>query len=586
MRTLFLGITALFIIGCNQRSPESQLHEVMKSYHEKSLEMNPLNATQQGDMRYNDYLPNYLSDEVIAEQKAFYTKTLDALNAINDNKLNEKDKLSKKILRWECETTLMGMEFPSELLPIDQMWSLQLTMGQLATGSSAQPFKTIKDYTNWLARIDDYVAWLGSAKMRMKEGIARNVVLPKSLIRKVIPQLKAIIEPNLDKNLFYTPAKNFPEQFNSEQKDSLSKAYANMVNYQIIPAYQDLASFMESTYLKAGRNSSGFDAYSFGEDYYDYAIRLYTTTDMSADEIHNLGLAEVARLRSEMERIKEQVGFSGDLNAFFEHVRTLPKMMSFNDPKQVIDNFNAIHNKMKAKVNALFELQPKTPFEVRRVEAFREKTAAAHYNPGSLDGTRPGVFYVPIPNVKEYNIFSDEDLFLHEAIPGHHFQISLQQENKELPDFRKTLWYSAYGEGWALYCESLGTELGLYEDPYQYFGMLSAEMHRAIRLVVDTGIHTKGWTREQAIAYSLSNEAEPEYAIISEIERYMANPGQALSYKIGQLKIRELRALAEQELGDAFDIRTFHRIVLESGCIPLALLEDKINDWITITQKS
>ena len=586
MRTLFLGIITLFIIGCNQRSPESQLHEVMKSYHEKSLEMNPLNATQQGDMRYNDYLPNYLSDEVIAEQKAFYTKTLDALNAINDNKLNEKDKLSKKILRWECETTLMGMAFPSELLPIDQMWSLQLTMGQLAAGSSAQPFKTVKDYTNWLARIDDYVAWLASAKMRMKEGIARNVVLPKSLIRKVIPQLKAIIEPNLDKNLFYTPAKNFPEQFSSEQKDSLSKAYAHMVNHQIIPAYQDLASFMETTYLEAGRNSSGFDAYSFGEDYYDYAIRLYTTTDMSADEIHNLGLAEVARLRGEMERIKEQVGFSGDLNAFFEHVRTLPKMMPFNDPKQVIDNFNAIHNKMKAKVNALFELQPKTPFEVRRVEAFREKSAAAHYNPGSLDGTRPGVFYVPIPNVKEYNIFSDEDLFLHEAIPGHHFQISLQQENKELPDFRKTLWYSAYGEGWALYCESLGTELGLYEDPYQYFGMLSAEMHRAIRLVVDTGIHTKGWTREQAIAYSLSNEAEPEYAIISEIERYMANPGQALSYKIGQLKIRELRALAEQELGDAFDIRAFHRIVLESGCIPLALLEDKINAWITITQKS
>ena len=235
---------------------------------------------------------------------------------------------------------------------------------------------------------------------------------------------------------------------------------------------------------------------------------------------------------------------------------------------------------MKAKVDALFELQPKTPFEVRRVEAFREKSAAAHYNPGSLDGTRPGVFYVPIPNVKEYNMFSDEDLFLHEAIPGHHFQISLQQEDTSLPEFRKTLRYSAYGEGWALYCESLGTELGLYDDPYQYFGMLSAEMHRAIRLVVDTGIHTKGWTREQAIAYSLANEAEPEYAIISEIERYMANPGQALSYKIGQLKIRELRALAEQTLGDAFDIRVFHRIVLESGCIPLELLEDKINDWI------
>lgn len=586
MRTLFLGITALLIVGCYQPTHEAQLHELMESYHEKALKMNPLGATFQGDKRYNDYLPNYLSDEVMAEQKAFYTETLNALNAIDSKKLNEKDKLSKKILRWECETALMGMEFPLELLPIDQMWSLQLTMGQLAAGSSAQPFKTVKDYTNWLSRVDDYVAWLSSAKLRMKEGIAQEVVLPKSLIRKVVPQLKAITEPDLDKNIFYTPAKNFPEEFTDVQKDSLSSAYADMVTHKIIPAYQDLADFMETTYLEAGRNSSGFGAYSFGEDYYDYAIRLYTTTEMTADEIHNLGLSEVARLRSEMERIKEQVGFSGDLNAFFEHVRTMPKMMPFEDPQQVIDNFNAIHEKMKAKVDALFELQPKTPFEVRRVEAFREKSAAAHYNPGSLDGTRPGVFYVPIPNVKAYNIFSDEDLFLHEAIPGHHFQISLQQENTDLPDFRKTLWYSAYGEGWALYCESLGLELGLYDDPYQYFGMLSAEMHRAIRLVVDTGIHSKGWTREQAIAYSLANEAEPEYAIISEIERYMANPGQALSYKIGQLKIRELRALAEQELGDAFDIRAFHRIVLESGCIPLALLEDKVNAWITATQKS
>lgn len=581
MRTIFFFLLATVLVtSCTQQTAHEKLHEIMQNYHEQTLKMNPIGATFQGDTRYNDYLPNYLDDEVIASQKAFYSETLKTLLSINSNDLNEQDKLSKKILQWECETTLMGMEFPSELLPIDQMWTLQLTMGQLAAGASAQPFTTVTDYTNWLSRVDDYVAWLKSAKTKMKEGIMQDVVLPKSLIRKVVPQLEAMTESDLDKNIFYMPAKNFPEDFSTEEKDSLSKAYASMVTTKIIPAYRDLADYMGSTYLEAGRNSSGFDAYSFGEDYYNYAIRLYTTTDMSADEIHQLGLSEVARLRSEMERIKKQVGFKGDLNAFFEHVRTLPKLMPFDDPQQVIDNFNAIHNKMKAKVDALFELQPKTPFEVRRVEAFREKSAAAHYNPGSLDGTRPGVFYVPIPNVKEYNIFSDEDLFLHEAIPGHHFQISLQQEDASLPDFRKTLWYSAYGEGWALYCESLGTELGLYDDPYQYFGMLSAEMHRAIRLVVDTGIHTKGWTREQAIAYSLANEAEPEYAIISEIERYMANPGQALSYKIGQLKIRELRAMAEQELGDAFDIRAFHRIVLESGCIPLALLEDKINDWI------
>ena len=584
MRTIiFFFLTAALVTSCTQQTSHEKLHELMQKYHEQSLQMNPMSATFQGDARYNDYLPNYLDDEVMASQKAFYTNTLNALNSIDTNDLNEQDQLSKKVLQWECETTLMGMEFPTELLPIDQMWTLQLSIGQLAAGSSAQPFVTVADYNNWLSRVDDYVAWLKSAKARMKEGIMQDVVLPKSLIRKVVPQLQAMTEPDLDKNIFYKPVKNFTEDFTAAQKDSLSAAYADMVTNKIIPAYQEVADFMDSTYLEAGRNSSGFDAYSFGEDYYNYAIRLYTTTDMTADEIHQLGLSEVKRLRNEMEGVKSQVNFKGDLNAFFEHVRTLPKLMPFDDPKEVIDNFNAIHDKMKAKVDALFELQPKTPFEVRRVEAFREKSAAAHYNPGSLDGSRPGVFYVPIPNVKEYNIFSDEDLFLHEAIPGHHFQISLQQEDTSLPDFRKTLWYSAYGEGWALYCESLGEELGLYDDPYQYFGMLSAEMHRAIRLVVDTGIHTKGWTREQAIAYSLANEAEPEYAIISEIERYMANPGQALSYKIGQLKIRELRAMAEEKLGDAFDIRAFHRIVLESGCIPLALLEDKIKAWIANT---
>jgi uncharacterized protein (DUF885 family) len=587
MKNLFKLLTiALLAISCSQPSPQEKLHELMASYNEESLKMNPISATDQGDTRYNDYLPNFLSEEYITKRKAFYTQTLETLNTIETTSLNASDKLSADVLRWECETSLMGMEFPTKFLPIDQMWTLQLTIGQMASGAGSQPFTSVQDYENWLSRLDDYVVWLKTAKTRMEEGITENVVLPKSLIRKVVPQLEAIANSGLEKNIFYTPAQNFPVDFTASQKDSLSAAYAEMVTTKIIPAYQELVDFMENDYLAAGRNSSGFGAYAFGQAYYDYAIRLYTTTDMTADEIHQLGLSEVARLRSEMERIKEQVGFAGDLNAFFEHVRTRNALMPFDDPQQVIDNFNAIHDKMKAKVDMLFELQPKTPFEVRRVEAFREKSAAAHYNPGSLDGTRPGVFYVPIPNVKEYNIFSDEDLFLHEAIPGHHFQISLQQENTELPDFRKTLWYSAYGEGWALYCESLGEELGLYDDPYQYFGMLSAEMHRAIRLVVDTGIHTKGWTREQAIAYSLANEAEPEYAIISEIERYMANPGQALSYKIGQLKLRELRALAEQELGDAFDIRTFHRIVLESGCIPLALLEEKINNWIKTTHES
>lgn len=575
---VLFGILFIFF-SCGTPTATDQLQQLMEDYYEEKLQLYPLGATYQGDKRYNDYLPNSLSDEFMAKEKTFYTSVLNQLKSIDEESLSEEYLLSKKVLHWECDINLKRLEFPTHLLPLNQMWTLQLTIGQLAGGSSAQPFKTVEDYDNWLARVDDYLVWLYTAEDRMKEGIEKNVVLPKSLIKKVVPQLASIALTDVEDHLFYGPIRQLPASFSDEDKTRLTTTYQSMIEDKVKPAYLQLHDFMNGEYMEAGRLSSGFDAYTFGSDYYDYAIQLYTTTNMSADEIHELGLQEVARLRSEMEKVKKQVGFTGDLNAFFEHVRTLPQLVPFDDPQQVIDNFNAIHDKMKANVDRLFSLQPKTAFEVRRTEAFREKSASAEYSPGSLDGTRPGIFYVPIPDVTKYNIFSDEDLFLHEAIPGHHFQIALQQENTALPDFRKTLWYSSYGEGWALYCESLGKELGLYDDPYQYFGMLSAEMHRAIRLVVDTGLHTKGWTREDAIAYSLANEAEPEAAIISEIERYMANPGQALSYKIGQLKILELRANANELMKDNFSMSTFHEKVLESGCIPLALLEEKIDHW-------
>jgi hypothetical protein len=277
-----------------------------------------------------------------------------------------------------------------------------------------------------------------------------------------------------------------------------------------------------------------------------------------------------------MEAVKKQVGYTGDLKSFFNYVRAKKELMPYTTAEQVVQHFKDIHTSMQPQLARLFNFTPKTPFEVRRTEAFREKTASAEYIQGSLDGTRPGIFYVPVPDARAYNIFADEDLFLHEAIPGHHYQISVQQENTQLPQFRRTLWYGAYGEGWALYTESLGKELGLYTDPYQYFGMLSAEMHRAIRLVVDAGMHTKGWTREQAIQYSLEHEAESEQSIVAEIERYMSWPGQALSYKVGQLKIRELRDKMQQAQSDKFDIRKFHQLVLEDGCLPLTILEEKI----------
>ncbi|HSM64146.1 MAG TPA: DUF885 domain-containing protein [Gillisia sp.] len=555
--------------------------KLLDNYYEDGLRLHPLTATMAGDNRYNDKFSNTLSNSYIDSLKNYYSSYKDSLSNYKDSDLNETEQMSKAILKWECDMNLETLSFRNfEFFPIDQMWSTNLFMGQLASGSAAQPFKTVKDYENWEKRVDAYLLWLTSVEEKMKEGMEEGYILPKSLIIKVIPQLAAMTEKDLNKHLFYTPITNFPEKFSDEDKARLKEEYTKMVQEKVVPAYQKLHDFVKNEYLPKGRTTSGIADIPNGDAYYKHQIKLYTTTNMTAEEIHQLGLDEVARISSEMEKVKEQIGFKGDLKSFFKYVRENKELMPYKTPEEIIANFNAIHEKMKPQLEKLFDRTPKTPFEVRRTEAFRESSASAEYNQGSLDGTRPGIFYVPIPDATKYNGYSDESLFLHEAIPGHHYQISLTQESEVLPKFRKTLWYSGYGEGWALYAESLGKELGLYTDPFQYFGMLGAEMHRAVRLVVDTGLHSKGWTREQAIQYSMDNEAESEAGITSEIERYMANPGQALSYKIGQLKIIELREKAENDLGDKFDIRQYHNQVLETGCVPLELLENKIDRWI------
>jgi len=555
-------------------------NQMLDDYYEEGLVLNPINATMVGDNRYNDKFPNILSDKWIASTKTYYEKFLNKLSEFDEENLSESEKMTKAILKWECEMNLEGLNYNQNQRPIDQMWSPHLFVGQLASGASMQPFKTVEDYQNWLSRLDGYTEWLHSAEAKMREGMKEGNVLPKSLIVKVLPQLKSSTTTDLNNHLFYSPIKNMPDNFSEEDKKMLTEAYTEKLNTKIIPAYQSVYNFMSNEYMEAGRETSGINDTPNGEAFYNYMIKLFTTTNMTASEIHELGLSEVARIRSEMEKVKDEVGFTGTLNEFFNNVRENKELMPYTEPQQVIESFNDIHERMIPQLEELFDNTPETPFIVKRIEAFREKTAAAHYNPGSLEIDRPGIFYVPIPDVTQYNVHQDETLFLHEAIPGHHYQIALTQENEELPDFRKNLFYSGYGEGWALYAESLGKELGLFEDPYQYFGTLAAEMHRAIRLVVDTGLHSKGWTREQAIQYSLDNESESEASITSEIERYMAMPGQALSYKIGQLKIRELRNTAEKELGDKFDIGQFHNQILETGCVPLALLEEKINTWI------
>ncbi|MFT7335417.1 MAG: hypothetical protein ACI9M1_001323, partial [Porticoccaceae bacterium] len=573
--SLLIAVSAsLLLVNC--KSKEQDFSSITKGYFDDKNALDPLGATQNGQNEYNDQLQFEMTDSYRESQLAFFDKYETRLSSINESQLSDEEKNSYEIIKWEVEVGKQLLKQPTNLMPIHQFWGTHLTMGQYAGGTSGQPFKTEKDYTNFLKRMDKFSVWIDSAMVYMKRGIEKEAVLPKVLTEKLIPQFAEMATPNIEDNLYYSSIKLMPENFSDAVKKDLTAKYTATINEKLIPKFNKMAEFLKNEYLPASRATSGIGSLAFGKDLYAAYVKQWTTTEMTPEEIHALGLKEVARITSEMEKVKIQVGFKGTLKEFFDYVRNKPELKPFKTPEEVIANFERIHSLIKPNVDKLFSLQPKTKFEIRRTEAFREKTASAEYSQGTADGSSPGVFYVPIPDVKEYNMYGDEDLFLHEAIPGHHFQISLQQENASLPDFRKYNWFGAYGEGWALYTESLGKELGLYKDPYQYFGMLGNEMHRAVRLVVDTGLHSKGWTREQAIKFSMDNEAESEAGITTEIERYMAIPGQALSYKIGQLKILELRKKAQDKMGDKFDIKKFHEKVLESGVMPLALLEKKI----------
>jgi uncharacterized protein (DUF885 family) len=576
---------AAIVVNCKKEEKNQDFSQITKNYFDDKNALDPLTATQNGQNQFNGDLQLDMTDGYRASQKAFYEKYETAISKIDTTSLTDDEKISYKIISWETSIGKNFLQQPTNLMPIHQFWGTHLTMAQYAGGTSAQPFKTEKDYTDFLSRMEKYGTWLDSAMVYMKKGIEKGIVLPKALTVKVIPQFETMITPKVEDNQFYTVIKSMPASFSDAVKKDLASKYANTIQNKLMPHYQKMTQFLKSQYLPASRKTSGYGDLPNGKAMYADFVKLWTTTSMTPDEIHELGLKEVARIKLEMEKVKAQVGFKGTLQAFFENVRNKKELKPFKKPEQVIANFESIYSRIKPNVDKLFSLQPKTKFEIRRTEAFREKTSSAEYNQGAADGSRPGIFFVPIPDVANYNVYTDEDLFLHEAVPGHHFQVSLQQENANLPDFRKFNWFGAYGEGWALYTESLGKELGLYQDPYQYFGMLGNEMHRAVRLVVDTGIHSKGWSREQAIKYSLENEAESEASITTSIERYMAIPGQALSYKIGQLKILELRKKATSQLGNNFDIKKFHEKVLESGVLPLALLEEKINNWIAILKK-
>jgi len=589
-----LAVASLGAVGCTRTAVPEQatatpanintasqnLSRLFENYFEERLRLFPLEATAIADNRYNDQLPNDLSLEHEQQVRALYQKYLDQIRQIDRAKLGEQEQISYDIFRYEMQMSLEALEQPAELLPLNQFWSLPITMAQLGSGSGNQPFKTPEDYNDFLGRIKGFTVWGDTAIANMRRGISMGIVLPRSLTQKVLPQLQAMVVEDPGKSIFWAPVEKLPDTFSAAEKEKIRQAYRQAIQQEVVPTYRKLHTFMQQEYLPKSRSTSGISAVPGGEDYYRFLVRYWTTTDMTPDQIFEVGQQEVTRIRSEMEKVKQQVGFKGDLKAFFQYVNDNPKFTPFKKPQEVLAAYRQIHQRMQPQLNKLFGITPKAQFEVRQTEAFRAASASAEYNPPAPDGSRPGIFYVPILDATKYNAVGMESLFLHEAIPGHHYQISLQQEQQGLPRFRQYAWYGAFGEGWALYSESLGKELGLYTDPYQYFGRLSDEMHRAIRLVVDVGLHAKGWTREQAIQYSLENELTSEEAAVAEIERYMAIPGQALSYKIGELKLQELRERAARELGEKFSLSAFHDEILRGGVMPLAVLEKKVARWI------
>jgi uncharacterized protein (DUF885 family) len=397
---------------------------------------------------------------------------------------------------------------------------------------------------------------------------------------KLQPQIDAHVVDNVEDSNFYTPVRNMPEDFSAEDRERLMAAYEDKIMNTIVPAYQRISNFIGDDYLDNARETVGLYAQPNGDSWYEYMVRLRTTTNMTPDEVHQVGLNEVARIHGEMHSVMEEVGFEGDLKEFFEYMNTDPQFF-FDEPEQLIQGYRDMSDRIAGLSEKLFEIFPKTEFEVRRVEPFREKSASGGaYQAGTPDGARPGVFYANAYDLSARPNWAMESLYLHEAIPGHHFQIMIQRENEDLPNFRRFGGFTAFSEGWGLYAESLGKEIGVYTDPYQYFGGLNAELWRSIRLVVDTGIHAKGWSRQQVLDYMYENSAVAEARAVSEAERFMAIPGQALAYKVGQLKIRAIRDDAEARLGDEFDVKAFHTEVLRDGAMPLSMLESKIDRWI------
>jgi uncharacterized protein (DUF885 family) len=592
---LFLGLAALVSAGCRSSSSsvateasaasaDERLTRLVEEHFEETLVLNPVRATMIGDNRYNNRFTNSLSDEHRARRLALYERSLEAARKLDTAALSPEQRLTHTLFVQDLEEEIAEERFPRHLLPLNQFYSTPNFFVQLGSGKGVHPFKTVKDYEDFLARVDGFLEWNESAIARLREGIAKGIVLPRVVVERTLPQLAAHVVDKPEDSLFFLPVANFPEGIAQADRARLTEAWRATIRDRLVPAYRRLHDFLRDEYLPRARPTVGLSALPGGAEWYAHLVRKTTTTELTPDALHELGLREVARIHAEMDAVIRQLGFQGDRNAFEAHLEKLPELR-FKSREDMLQRYKETKARVDKLTPLLFDLIPKQDYEVRAVEAYREKSAAGgSYMSASPDGSRPGVFYLNTRGYAEAPAIGVEALTLHEGAPGHHFQISIQQTLERLPRFRRFGGYTAYSEGWGLYAETLGPELGMYQDPYQRYGALGSELWRAIRLVLDTGLHAKGWTREQAIAWALENSPADEQRVTAEVERFIAIPSQALAYKVGQLKISELRARAEKKLGPAFDIKAFHRQILEDGALPLQVLEEKIDRWLAVRQ--
>jgi uncharacterized protein (DUF885 family) len=567
-----------------ERSAHDRLFDLFKASDEASLKRNPLNALFRGDLRYADRLGDGITDEYYAAERAAAEADLAALRAIPRGELNATDQVAYDVFEYSTKDTLRGLQ-PDMLAltavrPINHFFGFHTFYPSFASGKGAAPFKTVADYENNLKRHRDFVTYLDRAIGRFRQGEQTGVVETKMTVRNMVEQLDTQLKQKPEESPYFGPVKQFPAEIAAADRARLTQEYRATITEGLYPALTRLRDYLQNDYLPDAREGVGMMYMRGGDKLYRYLIESTTTLPLTAEEIHQLGLSEVARITAGMEQVKQEVGFKGTLQQFFDHLRSDPKY-KMKSREALTARYYEIGKAVDAQIPRFFSTVPKTPLEIRPYEPFREKfEAGGSYNSGTPDGSRPGIFYFNAYDLPSRTTPGTTTLYLHEGAPGHHFQISLAQENEALPAFMRFGGNTAYVEGWALYAETLGYDMGFFNDPIQRFGTLSDEMLRAMRLVVDTGIHSKGWTRKQAIDYMLSHSDMGRTDATAEVERYIVIPSQALAYKIGALTIQRLRKKAETELGPKFDIRDFHAQVLMTGALPLAILEKKIDNWI------